>query len=599
MKKTNQPQILFAIVFILAGLVWPASAEQQHGVSLFGNPKYQRGFSHFDYVNPTAPKTGTVRLSAFGQFDSFNPFIIKGSVADNVSLIYDTLTKPSLDEPGSQYGLIAQTVRHASDYSSVSFQLNPAARFHDGHAVDAEDIIWTFKALTTHHPFYKAYYADVKEVTQTGPNEVSFSFHVTGNRELPQIVGQLPVLPKHYWTSDNRDISKTTLEPPLGSGPYRISAFEAGRQVTFERVTDYWAKDLNVNVGHHNFSFIRYDYFGDLTIAFEAFKAGDLNFQAENNSKRWATGYDIPAVSSGEMTLATPANGNTQGMQGFVFNTRREKFKDPNVREAFSYAFDFEWANKTLFYGQYKRTDSYFDNSELAASGLPSAAELELLEPLRESIPDRVFTQAFTNPVNKEPGDVRKNLRQAKKLLQAAGWHVTNGKLQKDGEIFKVEFLLAQAAFERIISPFIQNLKKLGIEASIRMVDITQYQNRVLDYDFDIMVNSFGQSLSPGNEQRNYWGSESADRRGGRNLIGVKNPAIDQLIEKIIFAEDRAAQITATRALDRVLLWNFYVVPHWHIPYHRLAYWKPLSHPDELPPFAHGFPEIWWQGVSP
>lgn len=599
MKPSHILRAVPSLTVLFVIMLLPVAAQERHGLSLFGDPKYQSGFAHFDYVNPAAPKGGTVRLSAFGRFDSFNPFIIKGSVADNISLIYDTLTKSSLDEPGSQYGLVAASVSYGADYSSVSFKLNPEARFHDGHHIDAQDVIWTFETLTSNHPFYKAYYADVKAVTQTAPNEVTFVFHVTGNRELPQIVGQLPVLPRHYWTSDNRDISKTTLEPPLGSGPYRIGAFEAGRQVTFERVEDYWAKDLNVNVGHYNFAAIRYDYFGDLTVAFEAFKAGELDFQAENNSKRWATGYKIPAVTSGNMVLATPENGNTQGMQGFVFNTRRDKFKDPRVREAFSYAFDFEWANKTLFYGQYKRTDSYFDNSELAATGLPSDTELALLSPLRDSLPERVFTQTFINPVNTKPSDVRKNLRQAKTLLEAAGWRVTNGKLSKNGETFKVEFLLAQAAFERIISPYIKNLKKLGIEASIRMVDVTQYQNRVLGFDFDIMVNSFGQSLSPGNEQRNYWGSESADRQGGRNLIGIKSAAVDQLVEHIIFAEDRAAQIAATRALDRVLLWNFYVVPHWHIPYHRLAYWKPLQHPDRLPPYAHGFPDIWWRDQAP
>jgi len=599
MKLSQKLALFLTLPAMVATLLTPVTAQERHGLSLFGDPKYKSGFAHFEYVNPAAPKGGTVSLSAFGRFDSFNPFIIKGSVADNISLIYDTLTKSSLDEPGSQYGLVAETVSHAADYSSVSFRLNPAARFHDGHAIDAEDVIWTFEALTANHPFYKAYYADVKEVTQTDVNTVTFTFHVSGNRELPQIVGQLPVLPKHFWTSDGRDITKTTLEPPLGSGPYRIGAFEAGRQVTFERVAEYWANTLNVNIGHYNFDTIRYDYFGDLTVAFEAFKAGELDFQLENNSKRWATGYDIPAVAAGDMTLTTPPNGNTQGMQGFVFNTRREKFKDPKVREAFAHAFDFEWANKTLFYGQYKRTDSYFDNSELAADGLPSAAELDLLTPLKDSLPKRVFTQVFANPVNTKPSDVRKNLRQAKNLLEAAGWKVVNGKLRKDGTIFQVEFLLAQAAFERIISPYIQNLKKLGIEASIRMVDVTQYQNRVLDYDFDIMVNSFGQSLSPGNEQRNYWGSESADRQGGRNLIGIKSAAVDQLVEHIIFAENRAAQIAATRALDRVLLWNFYVVPHWHIPYHRLAFWKPLRHPDTLPPYAHGFPDIWWHDPAP
>ena len=589
-------QILFISLFLVftSGLAQADAPSQKHALSLFGHPKYPAGFAHFDYVRPDAPKGGTVKLAAFGRYDSFNPYIIKGSVADQLNLIYDTLTKSSLDEPNSQYGLVAQSISYADDFSYVRFRLNPKARFHDDHPIDAEDVVWTFQTLIANHPFYAAYYGDVEKVTSQAPDEVTFHFRVSGNRELPQIVGQLPVLPKHYWTSNGRDISKTTLEPPLGSGPYKIEKFEAGRQVTFARVPDYWARDLNVNKGHYNFDQIRFDYFGDLTVAFEAFKAGDLDFQLENNSKRWATGYDIPAVKNGDMTRITPINGNTQGMQGFVLNQRRAQFQDIRVREALTYAFDFEWANKTLFYGQYKRTDSYFDNTELAAQGLPSQAELDLLTPLKDQIPARVFTSAYENPVNLKTSDMRQNLRHAKKRLAEAGWQVENGKLMRDGQVFKIEFLLVQAAFERIVAPYIQNLRKLGIEASIRLIDVTQYQNRLLDYDFDIIVSSFGQSLSPGNEQRNYWGSSSATRQGGRNYIGIQNPAIDALIEEIIFAENRQAQITATRALDRVLLWNYYVVPHWHIATHRLAYWRPLAYPTPLPPYAHGFPDIWW-----
>lgn len=589
-------QILFISLFLVftSGLAQADAPTEKHALSLFGHPKYPAGFAHFDYVRPDAPKGGTVKLAAFGRYDSFNPYIIKGSVADQLNLIYDTLTKPSLDEPNSQYGLVAQSISYADDFSYVRFRLNPKARFHDDHPIDAEDVVWTFQTLIANHPFYAAYYGDVEKVTSQAPDEVTFHFRVSGNRELPQIVGQLPVLPKHYWTSNGRDISKTTLEPPLGSGPFKIEKFEAGRQVTFARVPDYWARDLNVNQGHYNFDQIRFDYFGDLTVAFEAFKAGDLDFQLENNSKRWATGYDIPAVKNGDMTRITPINGNTQGMQGFVLNQRRAPFQDIRVREALTYAFDFEWANKTLFYGQYKRTDSYFDNTELAAQGLPSQAELDLLTPLKDHIPARVFTSAYENPVNLKTSDMRQNLRHAKKRLAEAGWQVENGKLMRDGQVFKIEFLLVQAAFERIVAPYIQNLRKLGIEASIRLIDVTQYQNRLLDYDFDIIVSSFGQSLSPGNEQRNYWGSASATRQGGRNYIGIQNPAIDALIEEIIFAENRQAQITATRALDRVLLWNYYVVPHWHIATHRLAYWRPLAYPTPLPPYAHGFPDIWW-----
>ena len=589
---------IYGLSLIFAAALTPALAQDsQHALSLFGTPKYKAGFAHFDYVNPNAPKGGTARLTAFGSFDSFNPYIIKGKVASGLGLIYDTLTTPSLDEPDSQYGLVAERMWHAPDYSTATFTLRAQARFHDGTPMTAEDVIWTFEALKKNHPFYRTYYADVAAARKTGARQVTFTFATTGNRELPQIMGALPVLPKHYWTRPENDISKTTLTPPLGSGPYRIDGFEAGRNIRYARVADYWAKDLNVNRGQYNFDTIRYDYFSDLTIALEAFKAGDVDFWSEVNSKRWANDYDIAAVRDGRIKIETPPNGNIQGMQSFVLNQRRALFQDPLVREALVYAYNFEWANKTLFYGQYTRTDSFFDNSELGATqfgGLPSEAELKLLNPWRGQIPERVFTTPYTNPTNPDPSNMRVNLRHAKKLLAQAGWHVKDGTLQKDGQVFDVEFLLVQAGFERIVAPYIKNLQKLGIQANMRTIDITQYQNRLIDYDFDIVVGSFAQSLSPGNEQRNYWSSASAKQAGGRNIIGIQNPAIDALVEHIIFAKTRAAQIAATRALDRVLLWSFYAVPHWHLTYHRLAYWHKLTHPTVLPLYSHGFPNIWW-----
>ena len=575
--------------------MFPAYAESaRHALSLFGDPKYKPGFAHFNYVNPNAPKRGEVREAAYGSFDSFNPYILKGTPAQGLGLIYDTLTASSLDEPGTQYALIAKSISHPDDYASVTFTLDERARFHDGVTVKAADVVWSYETLTTNHPFYRAYYADVESVEAISENIVKFTFRKSGNRELPQIVGQLVVLPKHYWTGESKDIQKTTLEPPIGSGPYIIDKFETGRYITYRRNPDYWAKNLNVSVGKYNFTRVRYDYFSDFTVAFEAFKAGELHFRNENNSKNWATGYDVPAVKDGRMKLEMPANGSVQGMQGFIFNTRKNKFKDLKLRQAFNHAYDFEWANNTLFYGQYVRTGSYFDNSELAATDLPSTEELELLTPLKDQLPVSVFTQEYNNPENLDPNALRQNLRKAKKLLEESGWNVTNGKLQKNGQVLEVEFLLVQPAFERIVAPFIRNLEKLGITANIRTIDPTQYQNRVMDYDFDIIVHSFGQSLSPGNEQRNYWSSENADRPGGRNLIGIKNPAIDKLVEHIIFAPDRAAQITATRALDRVLLAHHFVVPHWHIPTHRLAYWHNISRPSNLPLYSHGFPNIWW-----
>lgn len=594
----SSKKFLFAfslLVIVSRAVMFPAYADSpRHALSLFGDPKYKPGFPHFDYVNPNAPKRGEVREAAYGSFDSFNPYILKGTPAQGLGLIYDTLTASSLDEPGTQYALLAKSMSHPDDYASVTFTLDERARFHDGVPVKAADVVWSFETLTTNHPFYRAYYADVESVEAISENIVKFTFRKSGNRELPQIVGQLVVLPKHYWTGESKDIQKTTLEPPIGSGPYIIDTFETGRYVTYRRNPDYWAKNLNVSVGKYNFARLRYDYFGDFTVAFEAFKAGELHFRNENNSKNWATGYDIPAVKDGRMTLEMPANGSVQGMQGFIFNTRKNKFKDLKLRQAFNHAYDFEWANNTLFYGQYVRTGSYFDNSELAATGLPSTEELELLTPLKDQLPISVFTQEYKNPENLDPNALRQNLRKAKKLLEEAGWNVTNGKLQKNGQILEVEFLLVQPAFERIVAPFIRNLEKLGITANIRTIDPTQYQNRVMDYDFDIIVHSFGQSLSPGNEQRNYWSAENADRPGGRNLIGIKNPAIDKLVEHIIFAPDRAAQITATRALDRVLLAHHFVVPHWHIPTHRLAYWHNISRPGNLPLYSHGFPNIWW-----
>lgn len=591
--------IFAATLFTLAPALHAQAQPPQHALSPFGAPKYKDGFAHFDYVNPNAPKGGAVRLAAFGSFDSFNPYIIKGKVASGLGLIYDTLTTPSLDEPDTQYGLVAERMWHAPDYSTATFTLRPEARFHDGTPMTAEDVIWTFEALKKHHPFYRTYYADVAAAQKSGARQVTFTFSSTGNRELPQIVGALPVLPKHYWTRPENDISKTTLTPPLGSGPYRIDGFEAGRNIRYARVADYWARDLNVNRGAYNFDTIRYDYFSDLTIALEAFKAGDVDFWSEVNSKRWATDYDIAAVRDGRIKIETPPNGNIQGMQSFVLNQRRALFQDPLVREALVYAYNFEWANKTLFYGQYTRTDSFFDNSELGATqfgGLPSEAELKLLTPWRGQIPERVFTTPYTNPTNPDPSNMRVNLRHAKKLFAQAGWHVKDNKLQKDGQVFDVEFLLVQAGFERIVAPYIKNLQKLGIQANIRSVDAVQYKNRLIDYDFDIVVGSFAQSLSPGNEQRNYWSSASAEQAGGRNIIGIQSPAIDALVEHIIFAKTRPAQIAATRALDRVLLWNFYAVPHWHLTYHRLAYWHSLAHPPILPLYSHGFPNIWWLG---
>ena len=585
---------IFTITTIPLHVFSQPQTKEPH-LSLFGTTKYVAEFPHFDYVNPNAPKGGKITLNGFGHFDSFNPFIIKGRPAEKLHLMYDTLTVPALDEYGTQYGLLAQDISYPEDISSATFTLNSKARFHDGVPVKPEDVIWSFQQLVKNHPFYRTYYANVKTVEKLSSHAIRFIFTKKYDRELPQIVGQFPILPKHYWTRKNRDISKTTLEPPIGSGPYRLKHFEARRYVLYERDPKYWGKNLNVTKGYHNFHQIQVDYFNDPTVAFEALKAGSVTYRAENNSKNWATGYNIPAIKTGKLIRKNLPNKNVQGMQGFAFNIRHKKFQNPQVREAFNLAFNFEWINKNLFYKQYKRTDSYFDNSILAAKGLPSNAELTLLNPIRKQIPERVFTTAFTNPIVKKDSDLRHNLRRAKNLLTQAGWKINDRKLMKNGQVLRVEFLIVQPAFKRIIAPFIKNLTRLGIEANIRQVDAAQYQNRLNNFDFDIIVHNFGQSLTPGYEQRNYWGSQAAKQQGGQNVIGIENNAIDHLINHVILAKTREEKITATHALDRVLLAYHFVIPHWHIAYHRLAYWEGLHHPKKPPPYSTGFPEIWWK----
>jgi len=574
----------------------PALAEEElHGLSLFGSLAYDQGFERFDYVNPNAPKGGKLRYGQIGSFDSLNPFIVKGRAAAGVTFIYDTLLVGALDEAGSEYGLLAESVSHPDDYSSVTFTLRPTARWHDGERVTPEDVIWTFETLTANLPFYNAYYADVESVEKLSPLQVRFNFAISGNRELPLIVGQLPILPQHYWA--DRDFSATTLEPPLGSGPYRISDVNAPRSVTYERVADYWGATLNVNIGTHNFDQIRFDYFGDNTIALEAFKGNQVDVRFENSSKDWATAYDFPAVEQGRVRLAEIRTLTPEPMQGFVMNLRRARFANAQVREALNLAFDFEWANKTLFYGQYVRTDSYFDNSELSSSGLPVGEELALLEPFRDQLPDTLFTQAYANPSTDGSGSNRANLRTATRLLTEAGWGVNGDGIlvnNETGEAFKIEFLLVSPTFERVVQPYLQTLKKLGITGSIRIVDTSQYQNRLDNFDFDVVIGSFGQSLSPGNEQREFWGCAAADQKGGRNTIGICDPVIEGLIDAVIFAKDRDALVTATHALDRVLLWRHYIVPQWHIPYTRAALWNRIAYPEPTPGYGNGFPAIWW-----
>ena len=545
-----------------------------HGLTLLDDLKYPADFKHLDHVNPNAPKGGTLRRYTIGTFDTFNPYTIKGNPSAGVSQVYETLMTSPLDEISAEYGLIAKSVEVPADLSYATFTLRPEARFHDGSPITADDVIWTFETLKNDGaPFYRFYYKNIVQAVKLGTHKVKFEFTGPPNRELPQITGQLPVMSKKWWST--RDFTKTSLEPPMGSGPYRIGAFEPGRFVEIDRVKNWWGANLPINIGQNNFDRIRFDYYRDQTVALEAFKSRRYDIRNENASLVWATGYDFPARKAGQVKLEEVRHARPTGMQAFVFNTRREQFQDPVLRQAMAYAFDFEWSNKNLFYGQYARTSSYFSNSELAATELPSKDELALLEPWRGKIPDEVFTTVYAPPSTDGSGKIRKNLHIALRLLKKAGYKIENNKLisPKTGKAVAFEILLVSPAFERIVTPFSQNLKRLGIVAGVRTVDQSQYINRLRSFDYDMIVGGAGQSESPGNEQRDYWSSAAADRQGSRNTIGIKNPAIDALIDKIVDAKDRKSLVTATRALDRVLQWNHYVIPQWHVRVDRIAHW--------------------------
>lgn len=575
--------------------------QPRHGVAMHGDPKYPADFQHFDYANPAAPKGGTLRLGVVGDnFDSFNPFVLKGVSAAGLSAyggyLYDTLTRQSGDEAFSEYGLIAEFIEMPEDRSWVSFHLNKKARFHDGHPITAEDVVFTFKLLTEHEqaqPFFRAYWGDVKEVRAINDHLVRFDFKHGENRELPLILGQMPVLPKHWW--QERDFGRASLEIPLGSGPYRIQSFDAGRSITWQRVPDYWGRDLPVNRGHFNFDQIVYDYYKDGTVALEAFKAGQFDLRQENTAKNWATMYSGDKFDRGLIKKEEIQHQMPVGMQAFVYNTRKPQFQDRRVREALAYAFDFEWTNTNLFYGSYTRTDSYFENSELASSGLPQGEELRILSRYKDKLPPEVFTQVYQPPSTAEPGSLRDNLRTAMEKLRAAGWNIKGGRMihEATGTPLTFEIMLVQKDFERIVQPFARNLERLGIQVAIRLVDTSQYINRIRGLDFDMIVLTLPQSDSPGNEQRDYWLSANADVPGSRNYMGVKDPVVDELIELVIRAPDRESLIARTRALDRVLLWGHYVIPQWHNRIIRVAYWDKFGHPA-TPPKAGIDLDTWW-----
>ena len=586
---------LLAASVVLAVSSLTAVAEPQHGLSLFGDLKYPPNFQHFDYVNPDAPKGGTVKFAAIGTYNTLNPFQLVGNKEGAEGQIFETLMTGAEDEPASSYGLVAQSVEIAPDKSSVTYTLRPEAKFQDGSKITPDDVVWTFDTLKSKgHPRYKLYYADVQKAEKVGDNAVKFTFRSGDNRELPSIVGEMPVLSKAAWSKI--DFGKPLQEPPLGSGPYKIASFEMGRSITYQRDPNYWGKDLPVSRGRNNFDTMRYDYYRDPSIALEAFKAGQFDIRVENVSKNWAVGYDSPALSAGLIKKELIPNKVPQGMQGFAFDTRKPLFQDAKVRDALTYLFDFEWTNKNLFYGAYTRSRSYFSNSDLAATGTPNPDELKLLEPLKGQIPDEVFSKQYDPPKTDGSGDIRENLRAALKLLGEAGWSVKSGKLvNAQGQPFQFEFLLSQdqADFERVVLPFAQNLKRIGIDMAVRSVDPAQYQNRMQNFDYDMTIIVIGESLSPGNEQREYWTSATADEKGGQNYMGIKNKAIDALVDDVINAQDRASLVTATHALDRVLSWGHYVIPNWHFPYFRVASWDKFARPKVSPPYALAL-DTWW-----
>ena len=587
--------------------VWISRAQAaapawRHGVSPFGDLKYPSDFKQFDYINANAPKGGAARQIALGTFDNFNMVVagVKGTLALGIDLIYDTLLVSALDEVLSGYGLIAEAVHHPDDFSSVSYRLRAEAKWHDGTPVTPDDVIFSFNTFKKLSPQSAASYVNVVKAEKTGDREVTFAFKGTGHHRLPELLGQLTILPKAWWEGTDgkkRDIGSTTLEPPLGSGPYAIKEFAPGRSIVYERVKDYWGSAVNVNIGRDNFDELRFEYFRDGTAALEAFKADAADWRVENSAKNWATGYDFPAVADKRVILEQFPINNVGLMQAFAFNIRREKFQDPRVRLAFNYAFDFEEMNKQLFYGQYRRIASYFEGTDLAATGLPGPRELELLNTVRDKVPPEVFAKAYSNPVSGTPAAVRDNLREAVRLLKESGYDMRDQQFvsSKSGEPFTVEFLGNNPVFERVFLFYKPSLERLGITVSVRTVDEAQFENRLRSWDFDIITYGWPETQLPGNELRDYWSSQAADQSGSDNMIGIKNPAVDAMIEHVVFAKTYEDLVAAAKALDRVLLWNHYVVPQWSYNKVRTARWDRFSHHNPLPKYGmSAFPSLWW-----
>ena len=598
------PLLAAALVFGLAAPAWAQTPTDvwTNSFTLEGEPKYGLDYTHFDYVNVDAPKGGVVRMGDLGGFDTFNPILPKGEPAGGIGLLYETLMTPSLDEQNTYYGLLAEALKIAPDYGAVTFRIDPDAHWNDGEPVTAEDVVWTFNKLIEVNPDRQQYYINVENAEVAAPGEVTFTFNQTGNRELPLILGQLMVLPQHWWEGtdsegNTRDIADSTLEPPLGSGPYELASFDAGRTLTYARVEDYWGADHPTQVGQNNFDEYRIEYFLDLTVQFEAFKGDQFDWWVENQARRWATAYDFPAVAEGRIVreeFPQDYAGSGIGL-GFVPNLRREKFQDIRVREALNYAFDFEELSNTLFFNQYERIDSYFFGLPFKSTGLPEGEELDVLNTVKDLVPEEVFTEPYTNPVSGDPGKLRENLRTALGLFNEAGYTLDGNRLvDASGQQFSFEILLNGPTIEPVAQNLVTNLAQIGVAATIRSVDSPQYINRSRSFDYDVIYTGWAQSYSPGNEQRFFFGSSTANEEGSQNYAGISNPAIDQLIDQLVLADDRATQEAITKAIDRVLLHNHYMVPSYSLRNSRTARWNRFSHPENLPQFSSGFPTLWW-----
>ncbi|AYD03322.1 extracellular solute-binding protein [Neorhizobium sp. NCHU2750] len=575
----------------------------RYGMAVVGDLQLPPDFKQLPYVDVNAPKSGELRLSDEGTFDNLNLVVDRGAAASGLGMIYDTLMKRSENEVFGTYGLLAEAVSYPDDMSSVTFRLRPEAKWADGEPVTPEDVIFSLNVLKENSAMYSGYYRHVTGAEKTGDRDVTFHFDEKNNKELPSIVGDFPILPKHWWEGkdaqgNQRDITRTTLDAPMGSGPYKIASVQPGSAIRYELRDDYWGKDLPINRGQYNFRAISYTYFSDNDVEFEAFRAGNIDYRRENSSSRWATRYDFDAVKDKRVTreaLTNPFKA-TGIMQALVPNMRRDIFKDARVREALNYAFDFEDLNKNLAFGGLKRVDSFFWGTDLASSGLPQGKELEILNEIKDKVPPEVFTTPYANPVGGDPNKVRDNLRKAIGLFKEAGWELKGNRMVnvKTGQPLSFEILLNSAGMERSVNPFVASLKKIGVEARLRTVDASQYINRTRSFDYDMIWAVWGETMNPGNEQAEYWGSQSKDRQGSRNYAGIADPAVDILIHKIVFAPDREDQIAAVRAMDRVLLANHYVVPVFYSGEEKIAYWNRIAHPQTLPEYGIGFPDAWF-----